>query len=725
MIFVAKKIPVVRYCFILLLVSILFAGLLYLLLHYKRAHQLQTSVESLISARENSALVDSCIINLYSADNNSRLYTITGDKIYLNKFSKEVRYIGKALDRLKIDRKLLAGNEPENFKALINDKKQKTDTYIKLRRLTDSLIRYSKKMDRSTIKVTVPEQTPEVKIQHVVTYDTIKQAAAAKPKKKFFGRLFAAFKNRKEEEKPHVFVVRKDTEITTTPSATKQQVQTAKLNYKNYYKKLDDVNEKLKRNEHQILVINNNLIGQIIADLRLYKSVEQQYINKSKNELRESLSNVFFEYKRLSMATIAFLVLLLVAVFYNIWKIFRNDVEIIEYSEKAEQYAKSKSRFLAGMSHEIRTPLNSVIGFSEQLGQAEELGSEQKMQVDAIRNSSEMLLELVNEILDFSKYETGKMNFESSPFMLGKAIDEIFNSMNVHAVKKHLYLENQVSIDESVCCEGDKMRLKQVIMNLVGNAIKFTVKGKVTLIASTETMMDNNILLRVTVKDTGLGIDKADLPHIFEEFSQVAEAQKATRHKGTGLGLAICKKIIELQGGKICVASEPGQGSAFTFEMPLKKAVPEEILDGQIMSDETMASLVRDAKVLFTEDNQLNVLLGTTILKKWKINYDVAYNGREAMDLFKENNYDVILTDIQMPEMNGLELTELIRNYPDISKANVPIMALTANVMKEDREIYLKAGVNDVILKPFLEKNLIEKVAMAIQNDQSVLRFVS
>lgn len=520
-----------------------------------------------------------------------------------------------------------------------------------------------------------------------------------------------------------MFVVKKDTEVTVFPSA-RQQVHTAKVNHPNYYKKLENVNERLKRNERQILMINNNLIGEIIADLRSYKSVEQLYINKSKNELRESLGNVFFEYRRISVLTICFLILLLLIVFYNVWKIFRNDVEIIEYSEKAEQYARSKGRFLAGMSHEIRTPLNSVIGFSEQLGQAE-LHAEQKMQVDAIRNSSEMLLGLVNEILDFSKYETGKMNFESSPFMLTKAIDEIFNGMNIHALKKNLYLEDQISIDESVWCEGDKMRLKQVIMNLVGNAIKFTVKGKVTLIASTETMMDNNILLRVTVKDTGLGIDKADLPHIFEEFSQVAEAQKATRHKGTGLGLAICKKIVELQGGKICVASEPGQGSAFTFELPLKKAVPEEIADGQIMSDEMMTDMVRDSKVLFTEDNQLNVLLGTTILKKWKINYDVACNGREAMDLFKENDYDAILTDIQMPEMNGLELTELIRNYPDPLKANVPIMALTANVMKEDREIYLKAGVNDIVLKPFLEKNLIEKVALAVQNNRSVLRFVS
>ena len=719
-----KKIPVLRYYLILLLVSILFTGIVYLLLSYRKAHKLQASVESLISARENSALIDSCIINLYSADNNSRLYTITGSKIYLTNFTKDIRKISRVINKINFDKKNLAKVGPAKFRELMKQKTEKTDTYIKLRLLTDSLIKYSARINRSLSKIAPPVIQPATKVRHIITYDTIKTQAAAAPKKKLLGRIFAAFKNKKEAAAaPKPVVVRKDTEITVleSPAAT---AMAAKPVYKNYYKNLTSVNEKLRKNERQILMINNNIIGEIIASLRLYKSVEQLYMAKSKNELKENLSNVFFEYKRISVLTIIFLAILLLVVFYNIWKIFRNDKEIIEYSEKAEQYAQSKSRFLAGMSHEIRTPLNSVIGFSEQLGQGD-LQDEQKEQVDAIRNSSEMLLELVNEILDFSKYETGKMNFESNPFMLSQAIDEIFTAMNIHAQKKHLYLENRVEVDTEICCEGDKMRLKQVIMNLVGNAIKFTVKGKVTLSASSEPMPGDKVLLQVSVRDTGLGIDKNDLPHIFEEFSQVATAQKATRHKGTGLGLAICKKIIEQQGGNISVTSEPGQGSEFIFELPLKLSEPAEVINGQVISNDLMRELVNDTYVLFAEDNQLNVLLGSTILKKWKIKYDIAYNGREAMELFKKNDYDVILTDIQMPEMNGLELTELIRNYTNLSKANVPIMALTANVMKEDRDIYLKTGINDVVLKPFLEKNLIEKVALAVQNNRSVLRFVS
>lgn len=201
MISIAQKIPVLRYWLILLLVSILFAGLLYLLLHYKKAHKLQASVESLISARENSALVDSCIINLYSADNNSRLYTITGDKIYFKKFSGDISHIRKALDKLKTDAALPAGGERKKFKTLVNEKTKKTDTYIKLRRLTDSLIRYSKKMDRSLNKIAVPVQIQAVKVRHVITYDTIKQAPVAKPKKEITWTNFRGIQKQKRRGK--------------------------------------------------------------------------------------------------------------------------------------------------------------------------------------------------------------------------------------------------------------------------------------------------------------------------------------------------------------------------------------------------------------------------------------------------------------------------------------------------------------------------------------------
>ncbi len=720
MIKVARKIPVLRYFLIISLFSGLFICSLYLYLHYKKAKALRSSIESLITERENSSLIDSCIISLYSADNNSRLYTITGNKAYLTKFSKDIGKISDVITKIKFNSKNIADTAPDKFKNLMKEKAEKTGNYIKLRLLIDSLIKSSMTINRSLAQINQKPSKTVVKIEHKVTVDTIKNTDV-KTKKKLLGRIFAAFSKKEQQTKP---LLVKDT-ITQSTTTTNAGTGSNRYAIDNYYKKLYDVNNRLRTNERQILIINNNLIEEIISSLRLYKSVEQLYVKKSKQELQGNLSNVYAEFKEVSTMSFIFLITLLTLVFYNIWKIYRNEKDIIYYSDKAEQYADSKSRFLAGMSHEIRTPLNSVIGFSEQLGQGH-LEPVQREQIDAIRNSSEMLLELVNEILDFSKYETGKMGFDSAPFMLAHAFDDVFTSMNIHAHKKKLFLENDIHLDDAICCEGDKMRLKQVIMNLLGNAIKFTIKGKVTLSARIEQHKDDDdLLLKVAVTDTGLGIDKNDLPHIFEEFSQVAGAQKATRHKGTGLGLAICKKIVELQGGHIHVTSTVGEGSAFSFELPLKRCEIDERVIAQTMTDEVMAELVNGRHVLFAEDNHLNVLLGTTILKKWKINYDVAINGHDAVMLFEQNKYDLVLTDIQMPELSGLEVTQIIRNSKNPYKSNVPILALTANVMKEDRDLYLNSGMSDVVLKPFREKDLIEKIALALQNNTAALRFVS
>ena len=294
--------------------------------------------------------------------------------------------------------------------------------------------------------------------------------------------------------------------------------------------------------------------------------------------------------------------------------------------------------------------------------------------------------------------------------------------MQIQASKKRVRFENQVKINRELCCEGDSMRLKQVLMNLLGNAIKFTVSGSVILRAAVEENEKDGVVLKVEIEDSGLGIAPEYLPHIFEEFTQVVTAQRATKQKGTGLGLAICKKIIELQGGKISVASEVGKGSVFSIDLPLKTCEWVKVEETQFFSDEEMAELVNHKHVLFVEDNPLNVLLGRTILKKWKINYDIAYNGVEAIELFKQNNYNVVLTDIQMPEMDGLELTGLIRAYEDESRCNIPVIALTASVLEDEKEMFFNAGFNYIVMKPFREKDLIEKISLCIQSNMSALQ---
>ncbi|RYX99882.1 hybrid sensor histidine kinase/response regulator, partial [bacterium] len=232
------------------------------------------------------------------------------------------------------------------------------------------------------------------------------------------------------------------------------------------------------------------------------------------------------------------LLVLVSVILFNLWKIYRNENNLIDYGHKAAQYAQSKSRFLANMSHEIRTPLNSIIGFSEQLSQ-NELSNQQKEQINAIKTSSELLLDLVNDILDFSKYEVGKINFDKVSFAPADAINEVFNSIAVLASKKGLKFEKQIVFDPKINLLGDSLRLKQVIMNLLSNAIKFTDKGSVVLKADIISTSKKKGILKIQVIDTGAGIEDKDAAVIFDEFSQVNYSVTKNTQKGTGLGLAI------------------------------------------------------------------------------------------------------------------------------------------------------------------------------------------
>ncbi|RYU90449.1 response regulator [Mucilaginibacter terrigena] len=717
-----KKIPILRYALIVMLIVVLFGSAFYLYLHYNKAEKLRSNFQQMVKARENSALIDSCIVELYSADNSSRMFALTGRKWYSKEFSRQIKNVRGIITTINANDKNTPNTaDDDELGNLVSQKKLKTDSYFKLMTLSDSLMRSAKKINAALKDQNnnIVQQPVVRRIKTQVSVDTIKAIAKApEPKKKFFGRLFSAFsKKKKEEVKEPVLLARRTDTIITTMTASPKVAQA----YNKYYNKIYDANSKLRANEREMLEINNRLISQIIGSLKKYKVAEQQYITGSKDEINTSLSTVLYEFKRLSGVMFLLLTTVVIIILYNIWKIFRNEEEMVVYTEMAEKYAQSKSRFLASMSHEIRTPLNSIIGFSEQLTQSN-LSAAQAEQTNAIRSSSKMLLDVVNEILDFSKYETGKMSFETAPFNPYTAIKEIVDSMQIQAGKKNLALSYQLDFDEDICFMGDYFRLKQVVMNLVGNAIKFTSQGEVAINAFLTEGKAGQQVLNVHIKDTGLGIDKEHLPLIFDEFSQVASAQKTANYGGTGLGLAICKKIIELQGGSIKVTSKVGKGSIFSFKLPLTIAEAGACVtaeDAVITTDPKQ--LVEGCHILVAEDNKLNVLLVSTILKKWKMTFDVAYDGRQALQLFEDNHYDIILTDIEMPEMGGIEFTQVIRANGVAEKAEIPILALTANVLKEDRDKYMSVGMSGVVLKPFSEQNLIDSVAAALQKKNDLV----
>jgi signal transduction histidine kinase len=691
-----------RYFVVAFLILALFIYAFLLYLRNSKINGLKNDITKLTMLQKSYSEVDTCIYILYQAENNSRMYAVTADKYYLNQFSDGIHKISLLLNDLNG----LGDNHPENqdLKELVNQKKLKTESYLKLRQLTDSLFAGFSKLGleerRAQAKINLG--SIKKKFKTVTTVDTIKQPV--KPRKKFFGRLAEAISNKGSKDSAVTIVKTKKNEgvvdeVTTFNNKLLEEVEA-------YYRKLYANNNQIKSNEKAILLLNNKLIHDIITVLKEFKQNDIEYVAKRRVTLGGELEVELKKLSGMELIDALLLVCLVGIILYNLYKLYKNESLLISLNGLAAQDSHSKSRFLANMSHEIRTPLNSVVGFSEQLGKSN-LNDEQREQVAAIRSSSEMLLELVNEILDFSKYEVGVINIESEPFSPESEIAEVFHSMNVLAENKDLRLESKIAIDKNIYLIGDRLRLKQVIMNLLTNAIKFTKRGKIMLRVQLVVDAKKQAVLKVQVEDTGIGMAREDLDLIFLEFSQIYSSA-TTQLQGTGLGLAICKKIVELQGGKINVSSVLGKGSVFSFEIPylISEFAEEQNVDIGISPVEKL----KGKRVLLVDDNKMNILLVQTILKRWGMEYDSAYDGKQALELYKKNDYNIVLTDIQMPVMGGVELTHEIRYNGDFAKSGIPILGITAHVMQENREAYLKAGMNDLVLKPFLEQELMDQM---------------
>lgn len=704
----ATKRSPIRYYLLVFLILVLFLFAFFLYLRYNKMNALKENVTQLVKLREDYSKVDSCIYILYQAENNSRLYAVTANREYIKKFSTQIQKVSAFLSELNIDvddEVLMPGID-----RLVKQKKLKTESYLKLRKLTDSLVLGFSQLGlverEAETTLTLPKAKQQVKT--ITSFDTIKHNPA--PEKKFFGRLADAFSGKSKQKDTSLTIIKTEKNIVVKQdvrSFNKQQIK----KIQEYYKRLYANASKLKSDEKAILLLNSKLVTEIITILQTFKKNEIAYVMDGRTLLGAELAADIEALDGITLVNVLLLTVLVIIILYNIIKLYKNEKVLINLGKRASQDSHSKSRFLANMSHEIRTPLNSVVGFSEQLSKSE-LTDEQANQVEAIRNSSEMLLALVNEILDFSKYEVGKINLEHAPFIPEDEIMEVFNSMNVLAINKNLILENKVALEKGVCLLGDRLRLKQLLMNLLTNAIKFTSSGKVTLRVQLVLQGKKHGQLKVQVEDTGIGIAPEDLGFIFDEFAQVYSSAKS-RQQGTGLGLAICKKIVELQGGKINVSSTLGKGSVFSFEIPYETSKIKE--HQTVAAEEPQSSHKLSGKrILLVDDNKMNVLLAQTVLKKWEMQYDCAYDGKEALDLYKKNEYDLILTDIQMPVMGGVELTHEIRYNGDFTKSTIPILGITAHVLQEDRDVYLKAGMNDLVLKPFLEQELIDKITRYI-----------
>lgn len=379
----------------------------------------------------------------------------------------------------------------------------------------------------------------------------------------------------------------------------------------------------------------------------------------------------------------------------------------LNYQRKiAERAVLAKDNFLANMSHEIRTPLNAIIGFTDLLAQTN-LDDVQLDYIDSVQIAGENLLLIVNDILDLSKMESGNLTIEAEQFNLRKTLKHVYNLLKVKVSKEvefNLYLD--ADMPEMVV--GDQGRLNQILVNLVGNSLKFTQEGDVTVSVKMIEQTEHNYSLRFSVKDTGIGIEKNKLETIFERFTQ-AEETTTRRFGGTGLGLNIVKQLIELQNGEIHVKSTPNRGSEFYFVLTYKKAVPTTTTVKPI-SKNNLGNL----KILVCEDNVLNQKLVKSVIQNFGFELDIAENGEEGIELLSKNNYDLILMDLQMPVKDGYQTTEYIRNEMN---SNIPIVAMTAHSLVGEQERCYKFGMNAYVPKPFKQAVLLKAIKTVMNKD--------
>jgi signal transduction histidine kinase/CheY-like chemotaxis protein len=633
-------------------------------------------------------------------DQEQRADAIKNPSKSYKEFLQESKMLTSAIDSLRNmnweDKRQI--ERLEAMKRILHKRDFLLIEYLKLKSDFVSNKKYSIQLDSlaDILIKTKPARDSSVRTTQKKTTTTTYLPETEEKKQSLLNRIFGGKK--KETTDPRVEVKEEVSIQTDTLAIAKQDnaIQEVSKIMKTLEKDQRQQTKQMLQRELELIRTNIVLINQLLSILQ---EVENEEIASIERKNAEASAMVNLSIKRIGLIMIIFFLLAAVLMFLIMTDISKSNyyrLQLITAKEHAEQLSQVKQRFLANMSHEIRTPLQSIIGFSEQLKNNH---VNHPVAIEAIQSSSEHLLHIVNEILDYSRIESDQFTIEYSPFNLSRLIEEVAAAIQIHAEKKGLQFIVDAKNVSNEILTGDAFRLRQVLYNLLGNAVKFTNKGFVKF--EVETKQELAVICIFHISDSGIGIAQKDTERIFTQFEQ-GDVNIHKQYGGAGLGLSIVKKLIDIQGGTIKLDTEEGKGSSFTVELSFQTAQGEEIY-GAVEKPRILPLISSfQGRILLVDDDPLILRLCSILLEKNKVPFKSI---SQASQVLEEDlaNVSFILLDIRMPEINGIELCKVMR-----PKTNARIIALTAHVLPQEQKSILEAGFDGVLTKPFREKELLQ-----------------
>lgn len=703
-------------------------------LTYTSFTKLLDSVEVLSQPNHKLKELQHTLATISTAESAIRAYTLTTKEDHFKAYLMHLDTIESQIDSLErmmqhSPRELA---QVDSISVLLDAKQQSLERYVALKK-QQKLNNYSGKAMRQ-IASTAEEKPLSTTIrQHTTTTisdrldmngtgpelqeespaEQEQQVEKDEDKRGFFGRLFSKKEKegRQQEAPPKVIVpqldvkqeIKIDTSRASTPVAPLNKVRRI---LHNVQREADAQEQQLEAKELALLQQDKQIMDQIrtmIYELENHEQAQTAINSSRARSVAQETSVIMLIIGIIGLGSgIAFILVIL----RDLTRSNNYKSRLIHAQKEAVKLARAKEAFVANMSHEMRTPLNVILGFTQQMRHTP-LQPQQQDHVQAINGAGQHLLHIVNDVLDLSKIEAGKLEIDHTPFGLRQLLTDVEQAFQLKASSKSVLLTCKADehIPDALC--GDPLRLKQVLFNLVDNAIKFTHQGEVTVDVRLRSRRRSRAVLSIAVADTGIGIPEDRMQHVFGEFNQ-ADDSILRKYGGTGLGLSISKKLVEMQGGTLTVNSVYGEGTTFTIVLPMR--VTQEQVPSLPAESVPMPAAFKGFKALVVDDDAYSRTLCDLILSRWGMQVHLANDGQEALDLVQEHTFDIVLTDIQLPGMSGKTVA---RNIRKLDK-QVPIIALTANILSNDADFFKNTAITAHILKPFTEQELHQKLAEAL-----------